>query len=153
MSLPPHDGSGPALIRGDLFADDRGQLSFVNDFSFEQVKRFYVVTNHRLGFVRAWHGHKLEGKYVTVLQGSALVAAVKIDRWDHPSKDAVVDRFVLSAAKPAVLSIPPGYANGFMTLTDDAILQFFSTATLEQSKHDDFRYDSRYWDVWNVVER
>ena len=37
---------------------------FVNDFNFENVKRFYQVENHRQGFIRAWHGHKKEGKYI-----------------------------------------------------------------------------------------
>ena len=60
---------------------------------------------------------------------------------------------MLSAHKPSVLYIPAGYANGFMSLTSDLKLMFFSTSTLEQSQGDDFRYDARYWDIWQVVER
>ena len=141
------------LIQGNLVVDDRGYVAFVNDFVFNGVKRSYVVGNHRAGFVRAWHAHKVEGKYVTVVRGAALVAAVRIDRWDAPSKDLKVERFTLAAAKPSVLFIPPGHANGFMSLTDDATLMFFSTSTLEETLHDDIRYDARYWDVWHVVER
>ena len=43
---------------GGIAVDDRGQLRFVNDFNFANVKRFYQVENHRQGFIRAWHGHK-----------------------------------------------------------------------------------------------
>ncbi len=141
------------LFKGDLAVDDRGQVSFVNDFRFEGVKRFYMVSNHLAGFVRAWHAHRHEAKYVTVVSGAAIVGAVKIDDWDHPSPSLPVQRYVLSAQKPQVLFIPPGYANGFMSLTPDLKIIFFSTATIEESCADDVRYDARYWDIWQVVER
>jgi len=143
----------PRLIEGGLAVDDRGAVGFVNDFDFAGVKRFYTVTNHKAGFVRAWHAHRREAKYVTVLRGAAIIGAVKIDDWDNPSRDSKVYRYVLSSQKPAVVYIPAGYANGFMSLTEDALLVFFSTATLEETRGDDVRYDARYWDIWNVVER
>jgi dTDP-4-dehydrorhamnose 3,5-epimerase-like enzyme len=143
----------PFLIEGGLGVDDRGEVAFVNDFQFEGVKRCYLVANHRAGLVRAWHAHRAEAKYVMMAQGSAIVAAVRIDDWERPSKGTHVHRFVLSAKRPAVLYIPPGHANGFMSLTPDARLIFFSTATLEESRRDDVRYDASYWNPWNVVER
>jgi len=141
------------LLNGGLAIDHRGQVGFVNDFDFAGVKRFYTVRNHQRNFVRAWHAHRKEAKYVTVLQGTVLIGAVAIDNWDRPSKSAEVSRHVLSAYKPAVLFIPAGYANGFMSLTDDAIAVFFSTSTLDESLGDDIRYDARYWDIWNMIER
>ena len=67
------------IIGGGVVVDDRGSVSFVNEFDFGGVKRFYQVENHRSGFIRAWHGHKHEGKYVYVTQGSALVGVVNMD--------------------------------------------------------------------------
>jgi len=141
------------FLAGGLATDDRGSVKFINDFGLGDFVRFYVVTNHKLGFVRAWHGHKHEAKAVVVLQGSAVVAAVKIDDWDNPSPDLKVERTVLSANKPGALYIPAGYANGFMNLTEDAILVFFSTSTVEQSVGDDIRFDARFWNAWEVEER
>ncbi|HMG04546.1 MAG TPA: dTDP-4-dehydrorhamnose 3,5-epimerase family protein [Chthoniobacterales bacterium] len=143
----------PRLIKGALVADDRGEVGFVNDFDFAEVKRFYLVSNHAAGFVRAWHGHRREAKYVTVVQGAMLVACVQIDNWEKPSPALPVQRFVLSAKVPAVLFIPAGFANGNMSLTDDARAMFFSTSTLEESKGDDIRFDARLWDPWRVEER
>src|SRR5690606_36251636 len=111
---------------GGLAVDDRGKLSFVNEFNFSDVKRFYCVENHQVGFVRAWHGHKKEGKYFFVTRGSFLVGAVKVDNWENPSKDLPVQRFTLSADNPGILYIPPGYANGLMSLTLGASLMIFS---------------------------
>ena len=89
---------------------------------------------------------------MTVVSGAALVGAVQIDDWDRPSASLPVVRHVLAAAQPKVLFIPPGYANGFMSLTDDTRLIFFSTSTLDESKDDDVRYHARHWDIWTVEE-
>jgi dTDP-4-dehydrorhamnose 3,5-epimerase-like enzyme len=147
------DSSHPVLLTGDLAVDDRGEVAFVNDFGFIDVRRFYTVKNHRQGFIRAWHAHRHEAKYLTVVEGAALVGAVKIDDWDNPSKELNVERHILSAQRPRVLYIPGGYANGFMSLTADARLVFFSTKTVAESLGDDIRYDARYWDIWRVEER
>jgi dTDP-4-dehydrorhamnose 3,5-epimerase-like enzyme len=141
------------IYNGDLAVDDRGEVGFVNEFCFSGVQRFYTVKNHRQGFVRAWHAHRREAKYVTVLEGAAFVGAVKIDDWTQPSKDLPVSKWVLSAKKPKVLFIPAGFANGFMSLTEDTRLIFFSTSTLKESAGDDIRFDARYWDIWNIEER
>lgn len=143
----------PYLIEGGLAVDDRGKVAFVNDFSFEGVKRCYMVSNHRVGFVRAWHAHRREAKYIMVLKGEAIVAAVAIDDWDNPAKDSYINRYILSEQKPAVLYIPPAYANGFMTLSPDTLMMYFSTSSLEESQGDDIRYHARYWDPWQVEER
>lgn len=145
--------SEPKLIDGGVSIDDRGQVGFINGFSLDGIKRFYWVSNHRENFVRAWHAHKNEAKYVTVVEGEALIGAVKIDNWTQPSKDCKMWRFVLSSRKPSILYIPAGFANGFMNLSGNAKLLFFSTSDIEQSKNDDYRFDARYWDAWTVVER
>lgn len=139
----------PYLLEGNAVEDGRGRVTFVNEFKFPKVKRFYVVKNHRIGLVRAWHGHKHEAKYVFAVSGNALVGAVYIDDWKHPSKKSRIYSFLLSEKKPAILYIPKGYANGFKSLTDNAKLIFFSTKTLLQSKKDDVRFDPKYWDIWN----
>ena len=134
------------LINGGVAVDDRGQLSFVNDFDFKDVKRFYMVENHEQGFIRAWHGHKKEGKYVYVPSGAILIGAVNLETEE-------VERFVLSSSKPQVLYIPPGYANGFMNLQDNTKVIFFSTSTLEDSMGDDIRFEWDKWNIWDIDRR
>ena len=141
------------LIRGDKAVDDRGSVSFINEFRFGSIQRFYQVQNHHKNFVRAWHGHKKEEKFVYVASGAALVAAVKIDSWENPSPDLALEKFILSSEKPGILHIPAGYANGFMTLSEATVLLFFSSAKLEESLSDDFRFPSRFWNPWTIEER
>ena len=147
----------PRLILGKRFIDDRGSLNFINDFNLNGIKWFYTVHNHRSGFVRAWHAHKHEAKYAAMAKGSAIVAAVLVDDWDHPNErhetPQPIYRHVLSAEQPAVFYIPAGYANGWMSLTDDATIIFFSTTTAEESRGDDHRFPARLWDIWTVEER
>jgi len=143
----------PKLMKGGIAIDDRGTVSFVNDFDFAGVRRCYMIKNHRQGFIRAWHGHKYEGKYFTVVKGSALLCGVEIDDWNFPSKNLKVHRYIMSETSPSVLYLPPGYANGAMSLTEDAQIMVFSTSTLQESLNDDIRFDSRYWNPWTIEER
>ena len=112
-----------------------------------------MIENHSNGFIRAWHGHKKEGKFVLVVKGSALVGAVKIDNWENPSKNLEVKRFVLSENNPAILYIPKGYANGFKSLSNDLKIVFYSTSSLEEAMEDDYRYGAYHWNPWKVEER
>ena len=141
------------LIEGAVSIDDRGELLFSNAFDMSEVRRFYMVSNHEPRFIRAWHAHKREGKFVLALSGAAIVAGVRIDNWTSPDKNTQIDRYILSEKKPGVLAIPPGYANGFMTLLPGTKLLFFSTATLDESKGDDYRYDAYYWNPWEIIPR
>lgn len=145
----------PQLIKGGLAVDDRGQLSFINDFDFVGVKRFYMAENFTDSTIRAFHGHKKEAKYVFVVSGSALVVAVEMDDTTNPSKDNKVNRFTLSDRSPSVLYIPAGYANGWKALEPDTKVIFFSTTTMEEAKDDDFRFPADYWgdDIWLIESR
>lgn len=137
----------PKLFRGGVAADERGVVSFVNDFDFTGVKRFFQVSNHASRFIRAWHGHRREGVYVHVSRGAALVGAVCLERQE------VVHRGVLSDRVPSVLWIPPNHANGFMNLQADTTVQFFSTATLAETAEDDIRFQFDRWNIWTIENR
>jgi dTDP-4-dehydrorhamnose 3,5-epimerase len=139
----------PKIINGGVATDDRGTVRFVNEFNFDGVKRFYQVQNHRAGFIRAWHGHHKEGKYVYVAKGTAIIGAVPIDMMIEKNVDqSKVFKTVLSSNNPKVLFIPAGYANGFKSLEAGTIVQFFSTSTLEDSLGDDIRFDYDLVNIW-----
>ena len=145
--------STPTIINGGKSVDDRGTVAFINEIDLSIWKRFYVVTNHEIGFIRAWHGHKFERKIVIPLSGTSLVACVKVDDWDNPSKEVIPEKFILSADSPRALFIPSGFANGFKTLTSDAKLLFLSSSTLEESSNDDYRIDWNHWNPWGIEFR
>ena len=129
------------ILNGGISVDDRGSVRFVNDFNFENVKRFYQVENHRRGFIRAWHGHKKEGKYVFVVSGSALIGVVNMENEE-------ITKYVLSDKTPKILWIPPGNFNGFKSLEENTKIMFFSTSSIEDSLGDDIREEYNKWDIW-----
>jgi len=143
----------PTLIKGGKAVDDRGSLGFVNDFLINDFKRFYTVENHEQGFIRAWHGHMKESKAIIAIKGSILVGAVQMTDTTNPDKNQAVSRFVLSSDTPSVLVVPAGFANGFKTLSKDAIVLFLSSSTLEDSQGDDFRFPFDYWNPWTIESR
>jgi dTDP-4-dehydrorhamnose 3,5-epimerase-like enzyme len=141
---------GPRIINGGLHVDARGVVTHVNDFDFKGVDRFYTIRSHRPFEPRGWVGHRRDQKWFSVVQGTALIAVVEPDRWDAPSRDLSVQRFVLSAAKPQVLHVPAGYATGSVALSEDAILMIFSSGRIEDAKTDDYRFPV---DTWRILER
>jgi dTDP-4-dehydrorhamnose 3,5-epimerase-like enzyme len=141
----------PEIIKGGQFVDDRGILSFVDAVPFENIKRVYIVKNFSVDTVRAFHGHKIEEKFVLVISGSAILLAAKM------VGDSLqgVTRYVLSDRNPQVLHIPAGYANGFRALEPDTKVMFFSTSTITQAATDDYRFAYNLFgeDVWKVKSR
>lgn len=146
----------PKLYLGNTFVDDRGELGCINDLDLSTIKRFYTIKNHVAGFIRAWHGHMKEEKYLMVLSGSALIGAIPIIIWDGDpvlNYDGTQTAFSMTSTTPSVLYIPKGYANGFKLLTADTKLMVWSTATVEESKVDDYRFNSNQCsEIWRVKE-
>lgn len=143
------------IINVNTSYDDRGDVIFCNEFNFTQkrIKRFYQVSNNNINFVRAWHGHKKEKKYLLVTQGAFKICAVKVDNWKNPSKSLPVKEFVINANSTNILYIPGGYAHGIQSLKYDSKLMVFTTFSLKQSIKDDFRFNSSLWYDWNIKYR
>lgn len=135
----------PKLIAGGNFSDHRGTLSYVNDFSFKDIERFYIISNSDAHPLRAWQGHKLDAKKFYCLSGSFNIHFVKIDDWDNPSKDLTIETVTLSATESNMLHVPAGYANAIQSLEPDSKLISFSTLPLSNVTEDDVRYEANYW--------
>lgn len=141
------------IFDGTNHVDDRGTLIFSNNLDISHFKRQYFVSNFSSQFIRAWHGHKIESKAVSVISGAAIICAVEIDNWENPSKALKINRLILSSENPKWVLIPNGYANGFKTLKKNTVLQFLSTHSTSDSLNDDFRFEYNYWNPWEIVQR
>ena len=139
--------TNPTLFNKEQSKDHRGSLEYYNYVSLEKFKRFYIVENPYLGTVRAWHGHKVEGKLFRVLKGQFVLCAVLIDNWEKPSKELEVEQFTIDE-NSGVVYIPPGYANGLINIVPESKIMTLSTLIYTDALHDDFRYSSKYWNPW-----
>ena len=137
----------PKIIKGGKFSDHRGSISYVNDFSFADIERFYIISNSIENPIRAWQGHKLDSKNFYCLDGSFKIHFVKIDNWENPSKDLVVETIMVSELDSKVVHVPAGYANAIESLEVNSKLISFSTLPLSNVKEDDARYPSDYWNL------
>ena len=128
------------------FGDDRGD--FVNLGFEHSFKRSYIISNNHKGIVRAFHGHKQENKLFFVPKGAFKFILMNMETLEYKE-------YSLLASVPKLLYVPKGYYNGFVSLTDDALLVTFSTSDIESSKKDDFRlpYDFIGKEVWEVNNR
>lgn len=137
----------PKVIEGGNFSDHRGTISYVNDFSFNGIERFYIISNCNENPIRAWQGHKLDSKNFYCLNGSFKIHFVKIDDWEKPSKDLTVETIFVTVAESKIVHIPAGYANAIESLESNSKLISFSTLPLTDVKDDDVRFPSDYWSI------
>lgn len=135
----------PRIIQGGIFSDHRGTISYVNDFSFEDIERFYIISNSEENPIRAWQGHKLDAKNFYCLCGAFKIHFVKVDDWENPSKNLEIKTIIVSELDSKIVHIPPGYANAIESIESNSKLISFSTLPLEDVKEDDVRYPADYW--------
>lgn len=136
------------LIKGKNHNDNRGKLTFYNDFDMTPIRRFYITEPVDTDSIRAWQGHKMEQKWFYVLEGSFKIVLVEPDNWDQPSKDLTYKEFAMHANRNEIMNIGAGIATGFQALEPFSKLMIFSDVTLEQSIADDFRFDKDLWYNW-----
>ncbi|MFH6958399.1 hypothetical protein ACHRV1_13425 [Flavobacterium aquidurense] len=136
-----------SIIEGGNFLDHRGSISYVNDFSFKEIERFYIISNSEENPIRAWQGHKLDAKNFYCVSGAFKIHFLKIDNWENPSKNLKIETILVSARESKIVHIPAGYANAIESLEKDSKLISFSTLPLANVCDDDFRYASDYWKI------
>jgi len=126
--------AGLLLVKPSVFKDERGfflETYKAGDFERAGIKENFVQDNHSgssKGVLRGLHYQKrpaVQGKLVRCTLGSILDVAVDI-RKDSPGfgKWSAVE---LSAANAHMLYLPPGFAHGFLVLSDRAEIMYKCT--------------------------
>lgn len=133
------------LIRGVVFTDHRGDLTHFNEFGFEGVSRYYIITQHDTRVVRGWHGHQFECKWFQCIKGSFVLSFVKPDNWENPSPDLLPEVFHLKAPEPTLLCLPAGYANCVRATEPESLLLVYSGKPLDEAKLDSWRWEPTMW--------
>lgn len=126
--------SGPLLIEPDVFEDERGFLfeSF-NQRKFTRltgVTDSFVQDNHSGSVMHALRGlhyqiQRPQGKLIRAVAGEIFDVAVDL-RKDSPTLGLWVGHH-LSAANRLMFWIPPGFAHGFLSLTEGSEVLYKAT--------------------------
>jgi len=140
------------IIDGEIFRDQRGQISSLNAFRFPGVERFYFIHHPDTSVIRGWHGHKNEKKWFYCVKGAFTIGLVEIDDWENPSPDLKAQKYHLTEQESKIICVPEGYANCIKASIPGSILLVFSGKTLPEAYSDSWRYDSKLWITWSENE-
>ena len=137
MQITKRKIPGLLIIEPRVFGDARGFLfESYNEKAFNEatgVSPRFVQDNHSKsvkGVLRGLHYQlppRAQGKLIRVVQGEVFDVAVDI-RKDSPTYGQWVGE-ILSADNKKQLWIPPGFAHGFLTLSDTAEFLYKTTDT------------------------
>lgn len=136
------------VIQGEIFRDERGVITSLNDFHLEGVRRTYYIHHPDETVVRGWHGHQYERKWFYCVKGRFSVAIVEPDDWDNPSLDLKAEIFHLSEEDSKIVCVPAGRANCLKAHVPGSIMQVFSDKILPDAYADSWRYDKTMWVDW-----
>lgn len=126
MKIIPTELEGVVCIEPQVFGDDRGFFMESWRDSWRQslgIKESFVQDNHSLsskGILRGLHYqiNQPQGKLVRVVRGEVFDVAVDM-RESSPNFGRWVGRYLNSRDK-TMMWVPPGFAHGFLVLSDEA---------------------------------
>lgn len=136
----------PEIIKGNCFTDERGKISFNNEFNTSEIKRIYFIENLRLDFVRGWQGHKLEQRWFMSVTGSFEIKVIKIDQWENPSKDLQALKYQVNSSTSDVLYIPAGYITCIKAIEEGSKLMAMSDYRIGEIQ-DEYRFKINYFNT------
>lgn len=133
MKIVHEFASGVLLLRTRTYNDDRGFFfESYNDADFGRIvpnSRFLQdnISHSRRNVIRGLHYQirQPQGKLVRVLAGEIFDVAVDLRR--NSTTFARWDGLHLSSLTSEMLWIPPGFAHGFLALSDSVTLQYKTT--------------------------
>ena len=137
------------IVNGEVFRDERGQISSLNAFRFPGVERVYFIHHPDVSVVRGWHAHKWEKMWFYCVQGSFTIALVELDNWENPSPDLKPEIFEIDERDSKIICVPEGFANCIKAHEKDSVLMVFSGKILEEALLDSWRYDKNMWVDWS----
>ena len=146
MSNPQCQIPYPQLLEGNSFSDNRGKVTFNNDFDASQIKRIYTIENHSLDFIRGWQGHKVEQRWFTVVFGSFIIKVITIDDFSKPNTDLEQLTFNLSTDNFTILHVPAGNITVIQSLEANSKLLVMSDYLLGEIQ-DEYRFPLDFFKV------
>lgn len=132
------------LLKGRRHQDERGVITYNNDFDASLVKRVYTIENHSADFIRGWQGHQIEQRWFACVKGSFEISMIKVDNFINPSKDLTIQKYVLLDDVLTYLHIPSGYITAIQATEEDSKLLVFANYNLGEIS-DEFRYSLEYF--------
>lgn len=136
--------SNPQLIEGKKHQDERGSITFNNDFDATQIKRIYTIENHTAHFIRGWQGHKVEQRWFACMKGSFEISVIEVDDFSNPSQEVVIKKHTLTDEVLTYLQVPAGCVTAIQSLVKESKLLVLSDFKLGEV-NDEYRFPLDYF--------
>jgi dTDP-4-dehydrorhamnose 3,5-epimerase len=140
--------AGLFIIQPKKFGDDRGWFSETykrSDFENMGIREEFVQDNHSVsvrGVLRGLHFQRApygQGKLVRCVQGEVWDVAVDLRKNSETYGESL--GLILSAENRKMFYIPPGFAHGFYTISDEAVFLYKVTAEYVPDYDGGIRFD------------
>lgn len=132
------------LLEGKKYQDDRGLITFNNDFDASQVKRIYTIENHSTDFIRGWQGHRIEQRWFAAIKGSFTISVIQLKDFDNPSRDVIVKTYTLTGKTLTYLHVPAGHITAIQSLEENSKLLVLANYGLGEID-DEYRFNIEYF--------
>ncbi len=141
------------LFSFNSFNDSRGVFSRIfcknlikekiKDISIKQINHSYTKKIFTLRGMHYQKKPKQEGKYMYILSGKIQLVVVDVRPKSRTYKS--YDSFILENNDKVknIIYIPKGFANGFLTLTNDVNIIYMMTNYFDNKQNYGFRYDDK----------
>lgn len=129
----------PFLHKGSQYTDDRGTITYNNDFDATSVKRIYTIENLDTDFKRGWQGHKIEQRWFSAMKGRFVIEVKPIIAFEQLALDFSVHTFLLEDTTLDYLQVPAGYVTRIQALEKGAKLLVLSNYHLGEIQ-DEYRF-------------
>ncbi|MBW3523412.1 WxcM-like domain-containing protein [Chryseobacterium sp. NKUCC03_KSP] len=131
-------------ITGSRYQDERGIITYNNDFDASQIKRIYTIENHSTDFIRGWQGHKIEQRWFASMKGRFEISVIVIDDFTNPSKDLIIQKYLLTDDVLTYLHIPSGCITAIQAKEEGGKLLVLADYELGEI-NDEYRYSLEYF--------
>lgn len=128
------------IFEGKSHQDERGIITYNNDFDASIIRRIYTIENKSIDFIRGWQGHKIEQRWFAAVKGCFEISVIEVDDFDHPSKEVEIRKHLLKDETLTYLHVKAGYVTAIQALQENSKLLVLADYALGEVQ-DEYRYD------------
>lgn len=132
------------ILKGEIHEDERGIITFNNEFDASEIKRIYTIENHTVDFIRGWQGHKIEQRWFAAMKGKFEISVIEIDNFEKPNKNLKIKKYQLNDNSLTYLQIPAGNITAIQALEKESKLLVLADFALGEVQ-DEYRFPIDYF--------
>lgn len=129
---------------GNRHNDERGIITYNNEFDASEIKRIYTIENHSVDFIRGWQGHQIEQRWFACMKGKFEISVIEVDNFEQPNKNLNIKKYQMDDHSLTYLHIPAGYITAIKALESASKLLVLADYALGEVQ-DEYRFPLDYF--------